>query len=59
MENENYLIEQDCSLCEQTFESNTNREICYTCENINIKIKPTTIKLSELANKMGIPFTKL
>jgi len=51
-------VEQDCSLCEKTYFHKDIRDICTDCESIQKAIKPqvATIKVSELANSMGITF---
>lgn len=52
-------IELDCYLCEKTYKAYAVRDMCFECEAINNRIKPSTIKVSELAKKMGITFTQL
>lgn len=54
-------VEQDCSLCEKTYFHKDIRDICPDCEKIQKAIKPevATIKVSELAKRMGISFTQL
>ena len=51
-------IEQDCFKCEKTFKSEKYQDCCNECLSINERIKPSTIKVSELAKQMGISFTQ-